>query len=192
LSLKLRVREYLGGARKGTVTETLALTSSWQQLTVVYTPVALGSILDFEAYTSNSSVGACYQADDASITLNVGPPPSPPAATMSTVIRLATSLAATTKRSINSDDELKHEKVSPLLTGLRSTTQQIKSIDYARDGRRIIPEISIERIEATDVAMADHIGLSLIEKTLFNLRLDLMASLNREDGFGFAPGPEQR
>jgi hypothetical protein len=68
LTLTLRVREYLGGVRQGTVTETLDLTSSWQQVTVVYSPVAPGSTLDFEAYTANSPVGVCFQADDASIT----------------------------------------------------------------------------------------------------------------------------
>ena len=70
LSLKLRVREYSNGVKQGTVIETLALTSSWQQLTAVYTPVAPGSTLDVDAFTSNSPVGACFQADDVSITLN--------------------------------------------------------------------------------------------------------------------------
>ena len=64
----------MGGTRQGTVTESLALTSSWQQVTANYTPVAPGSSLDFEAYTSNAPAGVCFQADDASITLDVGPP----------------------------------------------------------------------------------------------------------------------
>jgi len=67
-TLKLRVREYAGGAKQGTVTENLALTSSWQQVSVVYTPVAPGSSLDVDAFTSNSPVGVCFQADDVSIT----------------------------------------------------------------------------------------------------------------------------
>ena len=74
VTLTLRVREYVDGSRQGTVTETLALTSSWQQVTANYTPVAPGSSFDFEAYTSNAPAGVCFQADDASITLDVGPP----------------------------------------------------------------------------------------------------------------------
>jgi hypothetical protein len=68
LTLKLRVREYASGVLQGSVTRSLALTSSWQQVTAVYTPVAPGSSLDFEAFTVNSPVGVCLQADDASIT----------------------------------------------------------------------------------------------------------------------------
>jgi hypothetical protein len=69
LTLKLRVREYASGVLQGSVTQSMALTSSWQQVTAVYTPVAPGqSSLDFEAFTSNSPVGVCLQADDASIT----------------------------------------------------------------------------------------------------------------------------
>ena len=48
---------------------TATTTSSWQLVTLVYTPVAPGqSNLDFQAYTVNSPVGVCFQADDASIT----------------------------------------------------------------------------------------------------------------------------
>jgi len=54
--------------QQGSVTTSLALTSSWQQVTAAYTTVAPGSTLDFEAFTSNSPVGVCFQADDASIT----------------------------------------------------------------------------------------------------------------------------
>ena len=69
LTLRLRVREYASGVLQGSVSTTAALTSSWQQVTAVYTPVAPGqSNLDFEAFTSNSPVGVCFQADDASIT----------------------------------------------------------------------------------------------------------------------------
>jgi len=70
LTLKLRVREYVGGAKQGTATESMELTSSWQQVTAAYTPVAPGqSSLDVDAFTSNTPVGVCLQADDASITL---------------------------------------------------------------------------------------------------------------------------
>ncbi len=68
LTLKLRVREYAGSVLQGSVVKSMALTSSWQQVTSTYTPVAPGSSLDFEAFTSNSPVGVCFQADDASIT----------------------------------------------------------------------------------------------------------------------------
>ncbi len=69
LTLKLRVREYVNGVLRGSVSPSVVLTSSWQQVTAVYTPVAPGlSSLDFEAFTSNSPVGVCFQADDASIT----------------------------------------------------------------------------------------------------------------------------
>ena len=67
-TLKLRVREYLNGSRQGSVTETLALTSDWRQVTVQYIPVAPGSTLNFEAYSTNAPVGPCFQVDDASIT----------------------------------------------------------------------------------------------------------------------------
>jgi len=67
-TLKLRVREYAGGVLQGSVVQSMALTSSWQQVTAIYTPVTPGSNLDFEAFTSNSPVGVCFQADDASIT----------------------------------------------------------------------------------------------------------------------------
>ena len=68
LTLKLRVREYVSGVLQGSVSTSVALTSSWQQVTAVYTPVAPGlSSLDFEAFTANSPVGVCFRADDASI-----------------------------------------------------------------------------------------------------------------------------
>ncbi|HWC71197.1 MAG TPA: hypothetical protein VG993_08560, partial [Actinomycetota bacterium] len=69
LTLKLRVREYVGGALQGSVVKSVALTSSWQQVTSNYTPVAPGqSSLDYEVFTTNTPVGVCFQADDASIT----------------------------------------------------------------------------------------------------------------------------
>ena len=69
LTLNLRLREFASGVLQGSVSTSLALTSSWQQVTAAYTPVAPGlSSLDFEAFTANSPVGVCFQADDASIT----------------------------------------------------------------------------------------------------------------------------
>jgi hypothetical protein len=74
-TLKLRVREFAGGARRGTETSTISLTSSWQQVSAVYAPVAPGSSLDVEAFVSNAPVGVCFRADDASITLDSGTAP---------------------------------------------------------------------------------------------------------------------
>ena len=69
LTFKLRIREYKSGAQQGSLSTTVTLTSSWQQVTVVYTPVTPGqSNLDYQAFTVNSPVGVCFQADDASIT----------------------------------------------------------------------------------------------------------------------------
>ena len=69
LTLRLRVREYVSGVQQGSVSTLVTLTSSWQQVTRAYTPVAPGqSSLDVEAFTANSPVGVCFQADDASIT----------------------------------------------------------------------------------------------------------------------------
>jgi hypothetical protein len=67
--LKLRIREYNAGAQVGSGSTTLALTSSWQQVTLAYTPVNPGqSNLDFQVYTSSSPVGTCFQADDITLT----------------------------------------------------------------------------------------------------------------------------
>ena len=63
------MREYVGGVLQGSVVQSMALTSSWQQVSAFYTPVAPGSSsLDVEAFTSNAPLGVCMQADDASIT----------------------------------------------------------------------------------------------------------------------------
>ena len=69
LTFKLRIREYKSGVQQGSAATSVTLTSAWQQVTVVYTPVAPGlSNLDFQAFTVSSPVGVCFQADDASIT----------------------------------------------------------------------------------------------------------------------------
>jgi hypothetical protein len=69
LSFKLRMREYNGGTLVGSVSTTVTLTTSWQQVTAVLTPGAPGqSNIDFEAYTSSSPVGVCFQADDVTLT----------------------------------------------------------------------------------------------------------------------------
>jgi parallel beta-helix repeat protein len=70
-SLKLRFREYVGSTLAGTATSTVTLTSSWQQVTVTYSPVSPGSsTLDFNAYVSKGAAGTSFDADDASITRN--------------------------------------------------------------------------------------------------------------------------
>jgi hypothetical protein len=69
LVFKLRIREYRSGVQLGLVSTSVTLTSSWQQVTAVYTPVAPGqSFLDFEGFVAGAPVGVCFQADDASIT----------------------------------------------------------------------------------------------------------------------------
>ena len=69
LTFRVRVREYAGGVLQGSISTSVALTSSWQLVTTAYTPVAPGSsTLDVEAYTISSPVGVCLQVDDASIT----------------------------------------------------------------------------------------------------------------------------
>ncbi|HXV71439.1 MAG TPA: carbohydrate binding domain-containing protein [Acidimicrobiia bacterium] len=84
ITLTLRVREYVGGSRQQTASATLPLTTVWQRVTTEITPVSPGSTLDFEAYTTDAGTGVCFQADDASITKNVGPPPdtTPPETTI--------------------------------------------------------------------------------------------------------------
>ena len=68
-NFKLRVREYNAGTLVGSVSTTVTLTSTWQLVSMVYTPVAAGqSNLDLQGYTSAAPVGPCFQADDATIT----------------------------------------------------------------------------------------------------------------------------
>jgi hypothetical protein len=69
-TLRLRFREYAGSTLAGTATGTVTLTSSWQQVTVTYSPVSPGSsTLDFNAYVVKGAAGTSFDADDASITL---------------------------------------------------------------------------------------------------------------------------
>jgi PKD repeat protein len=68
--VKLRFREYTGSTLVGTATSQLTLSSSWQQVTLAYTPSAPGSsTLDLNAYVSAAPPGTCFYADDASVTL---------------------------------------------------------------------------------------------------------------------------
>jgi parallel beta-helix repeat protein len=65
--LKLRFREYTGSTLNGTVTSQITLTTSWQQVSVSYAPLAPGSTLDFNAYVSKAAPGTCFVADDVSL-----------------------------------------------------------------------------------------------------------------------------
>jgi len=70
-SLKLRFREYVGQSPVGSQITVATLGTSWQLVTVAYTPVQPGSsTLDFNAYVSSSPVGTCFYADDVVITSN--------------------------------------------------------------------------------------------------------------------------
>jgi PKD repeat protein len=64
-TLKLRVREYNGSTLVGTATGTVALTTSWQQVTVAHPVASPGSNLDLNAYVSGAAPGTCFYADDA-------------------------------------------------------------------------------------------------------------------------------
>lgn len=68
-TVRLRLREYAGGVLQGSVSTSVALTSSWQEVTATYAPLAPGqSSFDLDVFTSNSPVGTCFQADDVSVT----------------------------------------------------------------------------------------------------------------------------
>jgi PKD repeat protein len=68
--VKLRFREYAGTTLVGTGTSQLTLSSSWQQVTLAYTPSAPGaSTLDLNAYVSAAPPGTCFSADDVAVTL---------------------------------------------------------------------------------------------------------------------------
>jgi parallel beta-helix repeat protein len=69
-TLRLRFREYAGSTLAGTATSTVTLTSTWQQVTVTYSPASPGSsTLDFNAYVVKGAPGTSFDADDASITI---------------------------------------------------------------------------------------------------------------------------
>jgi parallel beta-helix repeat protein len=67
--LKLKFQEYSGATLVGTATAQMALTTSWQQLTVSYAIKSPGSALDFQSFVANPAAGAVFYADDASIVL---------------------------------------------------------------------------------------------------------------------------
>jgi hypothetical protein len=66
-TLKLRFREYAGSTRVGVaVSAGLALSTTWQQVTVSITPAA-GNRLDLSAFVANAAPGTCFDADDVSL-----------------------------------------------------------------------------------------------------------------------------
>ncbi|MEP6978345.1 MAG: carbohydrate binding domain-containing protein, partial [Thermoleophilia bacterium] len=67
--LKLKFQEYSGATLLGSAVSQVTLTTSWQQVTVVYTIKTPGSTLDFQAYVANPTPGTAFYADDASIVL---------------------------------------------------------------------------------------------------------------------------
>ncbi len=67
-TLKLRMREYAASTLVGTpVITTMALTTSWQRVSVELDVTASGSSLDLTAYVPNAPDGVCFHADDVSI-----------------------------------------------------------------------------------------------------------------------------
>jgi Tol biopolymer transport system component len=74
--LTLRLREYRKdtGAFVGAASNAISLTTSWQRVTVAYTPLAPGSsTLDYTAWVDHAAAGSvCFDADDAAI----APPPA--------------------------------------------------------------------------------------------------------------------
>jgi PKD repeat protein len=69
--LKVRFREYVGSTLVGSQVTQVTLTTSWQQVTVIYTTVGSGSsTLDFNAYVASLPPSASFYADDALIELN--------------------------------------------------------------------------------------------------------------------------
>jgi PKD repeat protein len=68
-SVKLRLREYSGGLFVGSSPITTATVgATWTQLTTDLTVQTPGSTIDLSVYTSSAPPGACFTADDVSIT----------------------------------------------------------------------------------------------------------------------------
>jgi parallel beta-helix repeat protein len=66
--ITLRFREYNGSTLVGTTSAQVALTTSWQQVSVTHTVAAPGaSTLDFNVYVAKAAPGAAFYADDAFI-----------------------------------------------------------------------------------------------------------------------------
>lgn len=69
-TIKITFREMNGGSTVGSRVVTYTLTTSWQRLTLTYTPVQAGtSTLDLQVFMPKAQAppGVCFYADDASI-----------------------------------------------------------------------------------------------------------------------------
>lgn len=71
-TVRLRFREYnSAGTNLGSKESTIVLSTSYQKVTLDYTPTAAGSTLDFNVLRSSTPAGAlCYNVDDVSIVKN--------------------------------------------------------------------------------------------------------------------------
>jgi parallel beta-helix repeat protein len=70
-TFKLKIREYRAGTSVGSASTVATLTTSWQQVSLPYTPTSPGtSSLDYNAYVSSAAPGTCFYADDASLTVS--------------------------------------------------------------------------------------------------------------------------
>ncbi len=71
-TVRLRFREYdSAGTNLGSKESTIVLSTSYQSVTLSYTPTAAGSTLDFNVLRSSTPAGAlCYNVDDISIVKN--------------------------------------------------------------------------------------------------------------------------
>jgi PKD repeat protein len=101
--LRLRLREWSGTTLVGSAIAQVALTPSWQRLSVTYDAVAPGTgSLDLTAYVTNGAPGTCFYADDASLTLT--PRDVPPAARLTVTPQLAATSATVTADASASTD----------------------------------------------------------------------------------------
>jgi hypothetical protein len=70
-TLTMKLREFNGSTLVAAGSTSVALTTSWQLVTVSYVPTMPGvSTLDFMALVSNAAVGKCFYADDLSLSLS--------------------------------------------------------------------------------------------------------------------------
>ena len=68
-TLRLRIREFSNLVNVGFATATMPLSTTWQLLTVTYTPTAPGaSTIDVVTYVTSAHPGNCFYADDISLT----------------------------------------------------------------------------------------------------------------------------
>jgi PKD repeat protein len=68
-TIKAKLTEFNGTTNVGSASATATLTTSWQKLSVDYTPAVPGSTLDFNTFVSSAVPGTCFFADDVAIWL---------------------------------------------------------------------------------------------------------------------------